>query len=164
MGNRLQDSRFEAVILMMMNKNFLISILLFFLSLGLKSQTLNRVKYFLIPWDAKYVVARNPRNFKLCDNYEFSNPVPHFQKYFESPSEFVEEICKSSKIDKGSLLIAAVDFEFDTCTYTLFFDALGNYLFEGNWYARQDWLYCELFQFFSNFFIPDVTRNVCKEE
>jgi hypothetical protein len=147
-----------------MNKNFIVLIIFFFLSFELKSQSLNRVKYFLIPWDAKHVVARNPSNFKLCDNYEFSNPVPHFHKYFQSPSEFVEEICKSSKIDKGSLLIAAVDFEFDTCTYTLFFDALGNYLFEGNWYTRQDWLYCELFQFFSNFFIPDVTRKVCKEE
>ncbi len=157
----------------LLKKNITLCILLIIINIQLKSQEITRIEMCFVKWDAKYVTITTIENISERCNYSFEvKEAGYFTlKDFSDYNSFSSFIRAQSIIKKdykeNVFINSQVKLFFGKKVIVLYFERYGDFYYQGNWYKRNDQLYVNLFNYFSNELIPDFVlteakRNIIK--
>ncbi len=131
------------------------------LTIHLKSQEISKVEISFVKWDTKYVTITTIENisersefFFLIKNADYFT----FEEFYDYEGfiAFIGSQCAVIKEYKENIFINSyVKLYFGAKIIELYFERYGDFYFEGKWFKRNDNLYVNLFNYFSNELVPE---------
>lgn len=123
-----------------------------------KEAAINQIETFAVSWDAKYNLARNPKNIKQYHEFYFRNGnTEDFNKMFLDYNDCVEKLTKQKTLTDSSsnrFVNVLVEISFGKKIVSVCFDRQGNFFYGNTWHVKSNEMYYLLFKYFSGEIVP----------
>lgn len=137
---------------------FLLTVLVGHKGLAQKLTGISQVQVYAVSWDAKYNLARNPKNIKQFHEFYFKNGnTEDFNKMFLDYNDCVEKLTKQKTLTDSSsnrFVNALVEISFGKKKVSVCFDRQGNFFYGNMWHVKSNELYYLLFKYFTGEIVP----------
>lgn len=136
--------------------------------LAQKANAVTKIQVYAVSWDAKYNLARNPKNIKQYHEFYFKNGnAEDFNNMFLDYKDCVEKLSTQKALSdsvSNRFVNALVEISFGKKTLSICFDKQGNFYFNNVWHTRNNELFFMLFKYFSNEIISQKVLEETKDK
>lgn len=134
--------------------------------LAQKSVEVSQVQVYAVSWDAKYNLARNPKNIKQYHIFYFKNGnTEDFNKMFLDYNDCNDKLSKQKVMSDSTanrFVNMLVEISFGKKKVSVCFDRQGNFFYNNLWHVKSNELYYLLFKYFSNEIVPPKVLEEAK--